>query len=224
MYAISTFVVVVLLFQVWTKGEKDGPDRKYGGLCKLYDPTNKRVNNVDFDCQTALFSKHDYGLEGILYMILNHDLCSISNLDPVISAIEAMHAKVIASRRHGTVVDVIVPPVATIATNNEEDDVIPVVDELIDDDACNEDANDGYDDYGNYKNNRCFSSILLLLPYHKPSPYSVCKVTTMMNTRRSENNVWLTRLRRKPRETRRSLPQRWPRPRKSRQQKQLPRN
>ena len=222
MYAISTFVIVVLLLQVWTRGEKDGPDRKYGGLCKLYDPTNKRVNNVDFDCQTALFSKHDYGLEGILYMILNHDLCSISNLDPVISAIEAMHAKVIASRRNGTVVDVIVPPIPTISTNNEEDDVIPVVDELIDDDACNEDANDGYDDYGNYKNNRCFSSILLLLPYH--SPYSVRKVITMMNTRKSESNVFLTRLRRKLREMRRLLPQRWPRPRKSRQQRQLPRN
>ena len=151
MYAISTIVVVVVLLQAWTKGEKDGPDRKYGGLCKLYDPTNKKVNNVDFDCQTALFSKHDYGLEGILYMILNHDLCSISNLGPVISAIEAMHAKVIISRRNGTVVDVIVPAVANNATKDEEDDVLPVVNDVDDDDSCNEDVNDTYDDYGNYR-------------------------------------------------------------------------
>ena len=159
MYAISTIVVVVVLLQAWTKGEKDGPDRKYGGLCKLYDPTNKKVNNVDFDCQTALFSKHDYGLEGILYMILNHDLCSISNLGPVISAIEAMHAKVIISRRNGTVVDVIVPAVANNATKDEEDDVLPVVNDVDDDDSCNEDVNDTYDDYGTYEKRFTFPSI-----------------------------------------------------------------
>ena len=34
-------MVVVILLQAW--GQKDGPDRKYGGLCKLYDPTNKKV-------------------------------------------------------------------------------------------------------------------------------------------------------------------------------------
>ena len=152
MYAISTIVVVVVLLQAWTNGQKDGPDRKYGGLCKLYDPNNKKVNNVDFDCQTALFSKHDYGLEGILYMILNHDLCSISNLDPVIAAIEAMHAKANASSRNGTTLDITVPAVAAnISTNSEEDDLLLAANDADDDDSCNDENSDAYDDYGNHE-------------------------------------------------------------------------
>lgn len=147
MYALTTTIVVFIVFlQAWTKGQKDGPDRKYGGLCKLYDPSNKKVNNVVFDCQTALFSKHDYRLEGVLYMILNHDLCSTSNLDPVISAIEAMHAKVIASSHR------IVPTIANNSTNNEEDDVLMIANDAADDDVmCNEDLHDSYEDYGNYE-------------------------------------------------------------------------
>ena len=83
-------IFLLLLLQAWTKGEKEGADRKYAGRCKLYDP-NHKVDNLDFDCQTALFSKYDYGLNGSLYMIFNHDLCSHSNLEPVVAAIEAMH-------------------------------------------------------------------------------------------------------------------------------------
>ena len=85
-------LLAIMLLAGHLHGEKDGPDRKYAGLCKLYDSANK-IDILDFDCQTALFAKYDYVVEGTLYMILNHDLCSHTNLDPVVAAIELMHAK-----------------------------------------------------------------------------------------------------------------------------------
>jgi hypothetical protein len=109
-------------------------------------------------------------------MILNHDLCSHTNLDPVVAAIELMHAKTLRATEQARALATPGPPAAvtnaTLAARAAADAAraagaaLAAIDaEAASDASCEEDGDDAYEDGDDYEDDyeethrRCLAAL-----------------------------------------------------------------